>query len=1107
MRVKLLIIAALLFTSCAQDRPLKKVPENALRHPKQVFDGEFVYLKSVVGVDAPGKTNAWVPPGLHLSTETLVRFEIRDTELLVVALHAAIQEKRPATQPTVIAKFPIRRVDVVRKQNADGHDTHEEEQTEDRREPKERSHVLFEASGADWDPLDVFAPETRHLSPPQAIVVDANDGAINLELTRRLADETLLRVRYSFAPFRGSTYEPRQYSRELEQSFGFFKTMPADFDRYGRVTVSHDDAHQLINRRDPQKPAIYYFAPEFPNHLKPMARDAFDRWNQQFLAANGKPLLEIRENSGQQLGDVRFNLLVYDHTPYSVHGVLGYGPTLTHPVTGEILKGDVMFYGGTIRRAILHDRLWAGEFGDIAENPDPPPPKLQKDRRLIPMLARHFHRPSGDAFGAGSSISEGFVAWSVSQLAGFARTYSPVAAQELLRKEALHPLSHHTTRMSDTVEDTIKKLYEDLARNDAEVEAQVFAPLVLHEVGHNLGLRHNFKASADVRKSKVSSVMDYAFLSSREPQHPGGYDTAAIQVAYGPVEQRRAALDQKFLFCTDHEVYTSVDPMCAHFDRGDTLFQLVQAHKQRYRASHVFNNLRLDRRHFEFEPKKDYLKKVLSHLLPLRLIHDHADAIVRASATRDNASLWYLLRHRIEATAKTLTKDRISVKVKAGENLSMEGKHLANGYRTEERVIDAAKLSGVLADADLARLEAFTTLVEVIFDKSEDRPNYDETDEVRRQVQVRGVLPDKLIALLLLGIPTPDPLARKNSISPFTSLADEGTRDLFIALISDFPPLDSHGGLRKKDLDSLDYDFNLRHLAALLIRHHLGVPGASPAARDLLRIQKLHIPTNGEIAARRRLRDELHFRDDLACSLGGPAKEITREEIHRIMMLQFPTPTVALQETLDAIVGKTNSLPKEKLAASNASALTDLNKNLDRIEQNSSRVVANLFLQDDVRESIRHAYRNFYRIGLKLGEMSMSVDEASGLVMKAEMARPELDETYLPLPNGDYLHAEQRLQDTSRETAAGYLLRDNVARREDRWMAIHGLLLAEQRRVRDTATPEDISRVTALQKKVDEFEQRYLAERAFAESLQRLFDHGDNEGQSDLTEMMQSIPE
>jgi Met-zincin len=123
--------------------------------------------------------------------------------------------------------------------------------------------------------------------------------------------------------------------------------------------------------------------------------------------------------------------------------------------------------------------------------------------------------------------------------------------------------------------------------------------VTMHEVGHTLGLRHNFRSSKIYSEAQLSdrdftiknglagSVMEYAPINLPRPREQGGtpfqavlgpYDFWAIEYGYKPVPsaQEEAELkkiaarsaEPQLAYGTDEDNFLGVDPDTLHFDLG-----------------------------------------------------------------------------------------------------------------------------------------------------------------------------------------------------------------------------------------------------------------------------------------------------------------------------------------------------------------------------------------------------------------------------------------------------------------------------------------------------------------------------------------------------------
>jgi Met-zincin/Domain of unknown function (DUF5117) len=247
---------------------------------------------------------------------------------------------------------------------------------------------------------------------------------------------------------------------------------------------------------EPVEPIVYWIENTTPMELRPIIERAALSWNEAFAAAGFRNAVVVRtqpDDADWDAGDIRYNVIRWASSPTPSFG--GYGPSFFDPRTGQILGADIMLEHIVISRNLLEARAFGTAFeGELADE------ELGADdaTRCVAGLLAHremiFGSAALEAFGAETE------------------------EQERLLEEFIHYL-------------------------------------VIHEIGHTLGLNHNFRSShlhslGDVFDPDKTypvglhgSVMDYpaipfALPGKRQSQfwttRPGPYDHWAIAFGYSP---------------------------------------------------------------------------------------------------------------------------------------------------------------------------------------------------------------------------------------------------------------------------------------------------------------------------------------------------------------------------------------------------------------------------------------------------------------------------------------------------------------------------------------------------------------------------------------------
>ncbi|MEX0645056.1 MAG: zinc-dependent metalloprotease, partial [Parvularculaceae bacterium] len=341
------------------------------------------------------------------------------------------------------------------------------------------------------------------LSSPERV----SDAAVGdrRNFTIRMQHSIVARPKTGFAP------------RFADHRVGYFTETRTDL-----TTQSENRERDLITRwrleakasqselSEPLKPITFWIENTTPHEFREIIRDAVLSWNAAFEKAGFQNAIEVKiqpDDADWSAGDIKYNVIRWVTSPPTSRHAHGYGPHFSDPLTGEILGADIVLDYGLFSAAI---QKLTSQFADAE-----PKPEGDEGAELVAVSSKAAPR---------------------CELAGgFASSYQ--FARAAILAGGLAP---------------------------AEVEKlthQALADLVLHEVGHTLGLTHNFRASSwlDPRQihdkeltkgAPVASVMDYTPANLAPPgvkqgdyyiTRPGPYDLWAIEFGYrAPLENAEA---------------------------------------------------------------------------------------------------------------------------------------------------------------------------------------------------------------------------------------------------------------------------------------------------------------------------------------------------------------------------------------------------------------------------------------------------------------------------------------------------------------------------------------------------------------------------------------
>lgn len=363
-------------------------------------------------------------------------------------------------------------------------------------------------------------------------------------------------VHYSISQLPQTGYRPRK----ADDRIGYFLTVTKDL---SDVT---DEQHfvRYINRWDlrkdapsakispPKEPIVFWLERTVPIHLRPIVRRGIEDWNKAFAKLGFDNAIEVRQQKEEDTWDpedVHYNTFRWI-TSETEFGAMG--PSRVNPLTGQILDADIIFNAAFLRS-------WRMSYENFTPS------------------------STGTLFDENSS------------LAGLRPKQIP-GNQRHLSCQLSHGMQQQTSFAAAVFAGM--GLTEKRGELPEEYVAQALQEVVMHEVGHTLGLRHNFKASAwktlaemeDPAKANeptVASVMDYSAVNIvpagvKQPSYYtttiGPYDYWAIEYGYKPIAGDENAELLKIAtrsgevgleYATDEDTEPNdPDPLSVRFDLG-----------------------------------------------------------------------------------------------------------------------------------------------------------------------------------------------------------------------------------------------------------------------------------------------------------------------------------------------------------------------------------------------------------------------------------------------------------------------------------------------------------------------------------------------------------
>jgi hypothetical protein len=316
-----------------------------------------------------------------------------------------------------------------------------------------------------------------------------------------------IRFQHSFLEMPNNDYRPRRddprigyFSQEIDN---LTSIKVADYkDVINRWNLVKKDPNAAVS--EPVEPIVWWIENTTPVEYRQTIKEAGEKWNEAFEKAGFKNAVVMKimpDDADWDPADIRYNVIRWVSSPYPPYGAIG--PSFVNPKTGQILGADITVEWFSGSAVPISDELYNG-YSAIGETKDDPTALFLSANDRKHWMTCTLAKELKEQFTAGLTVLD---------------------AADASPKEI------------------------------SEMHKQFLYYLILHEMGHTMGLNHNMKASqllspADMNNTSIThtiglqgSVMDYPAINvasdhSKQGDYyttkVGPYDSWAIQYGYTP---------------------------------------------------------------------------------------------------------------------------------------------------------------------------------------------------------------------------------------------------------------------------------------------------------------------------------------------------------------------------------------------------------------------------------------------------------------------------------------------------------------------------------------------------------------------------------------------